>query len=126
MRFIPILITALPVGLIFLQPDLGSSLVFWPVLIAMCYAAGTPARSLILVLLCGTALMLLASMTILQEYQLGRVSVWMQHWFWDRQAIETDPEVGDLLRESAYQPWQSLIAIGGGGISGFGYSQATS
>ncbi|MHC5066887.1 MAG: FtsW/RodA/SpoVE family cell cycle protein [Planctomycetota bacterium] len=120
--FIPVLITALPVSLVFIQPDLGSSLVFWPVLLAMCYAAGTSGRSLVLLMGAGMALLLLAYFTVLQDYQLERVQVWLQHWLWDAQAVAEDEEVREHLRGAAYQPWQSLIAIGGGGVSGFGYT----
>lgn len=119
--FIPVLITAIPVALVFMQPDLGSSLVFWPVLLAMCYAAGTPGRSLLLLVLAGVALLVFAY-PLLHEYQLERVQVWLQHWLWDSQAVAEDQEVREHLRGAAYQPWQSLIAIGGGGVTGFGYT----
>ncbi|HEB52115.1 MAG TPA: hypothetical protein ENI87_02550, partial [bacterium] len=45
---VPMLVAAVPALLILKQPDLGSALVFGPVLLAMCYAAGAPARSILL------------------------------------------------------------------------------
>ncbi len=38
--FVPFLLTAVPVGLILREPDLGTSLVFFPILFAMLFAAG--------------------------------------------------------------------------------------
>ncbi|MCA8943080.1 MAG: rod shape-determining protein RodA [Planctomycetes bacterium] len=119
---VPMLITAVPVGLILEQPDLGSSLVFWPVLIAMCYAAGTPARTLAIVVLLGAVVLVLAYTTVLHDYQKMRVDVWLSHFGWDRATVET-PEVVRTLRAEGYQPWQSLIGIGAGGLTGFGFMQ---
>ena len=120
---VPILITALPVGLIMQQPDLGSSLVFWPVLLAMCYAAGSSGRSILALVVIGAAGLVVAALTILHDYQLTRIEVWWDHFFWDRSAPQIDPEVIETLRQHGYQPWQSLIAIGSGGLTGFGYAQ---
>lgn len=119
---VPVLITAVPVALILKQPDLGSSLVFWPILLAMCYAAGTPARTLGLLVLFGVIALVIAYFTVLHDYQKTRVDVWLQHFSWDRAAVE-QPEVRRVLRTDGYQPWQALIAIGAGGVSGFGLMQ---
>jgi len=45
---LPVLIAAVPAGLVMLQPDLGSALVFAGILFAMLYWAGTPVRLLIM------------------------------------------------------------------------------
>ncbi|MDD5706521.1 MAG: FtsW/RodA/SpoVE family cell cycle protein [Kiritimatiellae bacterium] len=47
------LIVALPAGLVMLQPDLGTALVFVFVLMAMLFAAGTAPRALLLIVLAG-------------------------------------------------------------------------
>ena len=60
---VPMLVAAVPALLILRQPDLGSSLVFAPVLLAMCYAAGAPARSIVLVVVVGLAVAVLAYLT---------------------------------------------------------------
>ncbi len=117
---IPILITAVPVGLIMMQPDLGSSLVFWPVLLAVCYAAGTRGRTLLVLVVLGLIGLVAAYFTVMHEYQQERVEVWLQHFSWDREAVERN-DVTEVLRDAGYQPWQSLIAIGSGGMTGFGY-----
>ena len=51
----PFLLTFVPVGLILREPDLGTAMVFVPVLYAMLFAAGARARHLVLVALLGVA-----------------------------------------------------------------------
>jgi rod shape determining protein RodA len=118
---VPLTITAVPALLVFREPDLSSSLVFWPILLGICYAAGVPGRSLGGMVLGGLGLLCLAWFTVLHDYQRGRVSVWFQHFFWDRDAVVNDPSVREVLLSQGYQPWQSLIAIGSGHVTGFGY-----
>ncbi len=106
---VPVLITLLPAALILKQPDLGSSMVLWPVLLI-------------------GALALVLGYWAMHDYQRTRVDVWWQHFGWQPE-IEPGPDPGardahdrmrDLLRTSAYQPWHTLIAIGSGGWTGFG------
>lgn len=52
----PFLITAVPLALILLEPDLGSAMLFVPVLFAMLFAAGARPRHLLCVALLGVAL----------------------------------------------------------------------
>jgi rod shape determining protein RodA len=52
----PFLITLVPLGLILIEPDLGSALLFVPVLFAMLFAAGARPRHLLCVALLGVAL----------------------------------------------------------------------
>jgi len=124
---VPVFITLLPAALILKQPDLGSSMVLWPVLLAMCFVAGTSLRSVLVLLLIGAAALALGYL-FMHDYQRTRIDVWWQHFGW-RPEVEpgSDPEarlhyaqMRDLLRSSAYQPWQALIAIGSGGLVGFG------
>lgn len=115
---LPMLVAAVPALLIFRQPDLGSSLVFGPVLLAMCYAAGAPGRSILAVVGLGLAAAGVGYF-YLHGYQQERVEVWLQHWQWEEPDL-VQPEVRAVLRGPGYQPWQALIALGGGGLSGFG------
>ena len=115
---LPMLVAAVPAMLIFRQPDLGSSLVFGPVLLAMCYAAGAPGRSILAVV--GLGLVAAGvGYFYLHGYQQERVEVWLQHWQWEEPDL-VQPEVRAVLRGPGYQPWQALIALGGGGFLGFG------
>ncbi|MFO1051456.1 MAG: FtsW/RodA/SpoVE family cell cycle protein [Planctomycetota bacterium] len=120
---VPVLITALPALLVFKEPDLGSSLVFWPILLSMCYVAGAPRRSLIGLVLLGAVILVVAWFTVFHDYQRARIEVWADHFSWDRSRVDGDPTVRDVLLRDGYQPWQSLIAIGSGGAFGFGYLQ---
>lgn len=52
----PFLITLVPLGLILIEPDLGSAMLFVPVLFAMLFAAGARPRHLACVALLGVAL----------------------------------------------------------------------
>lgn len=119
---VPILVTSVPALLILRQPDLGSALVFGPVLLAMCYAAGASLRSILLVSALGAALGVVASFTLLHGYQQTRIDVWLAHWSWNDANLETQA-VREMLRGPAYQPWQALIALGGGGLTGFGIGE---
>jgi len=116
---IPMLVAAVPALLILKQPDLGSSLVFGPVLLTMCYAAGASARSILLLLLFAAAIMVFAYFELMHDYQRVRVDVWLQHWGWDDSNIHTHA-VREVLREKGFQPWQALIAMGSGGWTGHG------
>lgn len=120
---VPGLITAVPAGLVMLQPDLGSSLVFWPILFAVSYAAGASGRSLLLSILLGAGLALLLYAVALQPYQRLRVDTWLDHFSWEAAGGEQTPAMREAIRGPAYQPWQSLVAIGSGGVDGFGYAQ---
>lgn len=116
---IPMLIAAVPAALILKQPDLGSTLIFGPVLLAMCYAAGAPTRSIVMLMFATAGLLVFAYLELLHDYQRGRVDIWLQHWGWDEAALQKY-EVREILRHQGYQPWQALIAMGAGGWSGYG------
>ena len=53
--FKPLLLTFIPMGLILVEPDLGTSLLFLPVLFAMLLAAGSKLKHLILIIALGLA-----------------------------------------------------------------------
>lgn len=119
---VPLMIAGLPALLVLRQPDLGSALVFGPVLFAMCFAAGAPTRSLLRLL--AVALVVgVGAYFVLHDYQRVRVDVWMDHFTWETGAERNDPQVRSAILGSGYQPWQSLIAIGSGGLTGFGFEQ---
>jgi len=116
---VPMLVAAVPALLILKQPDLGSSLVFGPVLLAMCYAAGASARSILLLLLIASGVMVVAYFKVMHEYQQARVDVWAEHWSFDESNINSH-RVREILRDKGFQPWQALIAMGSGGLFGHG------
>lgn len=119
---LPALVAGVPALLILKQPDLGSSIVFGVVLLSMCWAAGAPGKSILMLLGLASLVLVIAYFELMHEYQRERIDVWLQHWGWDDQSLRTH-EVQRVLRGAGYQPWQALIAMGAGGVTGFGLGQ---
>jgi rod shape determining protein RodA len=95
----------LPVGLIMLQPDLGTALVLVPLAAVGAYLAGLQWKHALTVLALA-ALMLPVGWHFLKPYQKERVSTFLRP--------EEDP------RGAGYQILQSKIAVGSGGFWGKG------
>lgn len=103
---------AVPFGLILLQPDLGTGLVFIAITLGMLLVGGLKARwFLILALVGALAVGLAFAAGVVAEYQINRMLVFLDP--------ETDP------RGAGYNLHQSRIAIGSGGVSGKGLEQGT-
>ncbi len=117
-----IVVTALPAALVLMQPDLGSSLVFWPVMFAVCHAAGVPGKTLLRLAAAFAIGGILVVCFGLHGYQRTRIDTWLSHFAWSDADLATR-EVREVILGSGYQPWQSLIAIGAGGWTGFGLMQ---
>jgi len=109
--FLRILCTGAIVGIpwimILIQPDLGSCIVWVPVVLAMMFVGGIPKRWLISILLLGLAMVPLVVHFGLKPYQYSRITTFLNP--------EADPQ-GD-----GWNITQSLIAIGSGGFSGKGF-----
>lgn len=150
---LPCLVAIMPAGLVMLQPDLGSALVFAGVLFAMLYWAGTPLR--LLVLLASPILSLVLAFSDLSwAVWLGLVCVMWLVWrpyVWEGLAVlGANLATGIIARPlweslKTYQQnrlvsflnpeadpratgWhiiQSKIAIGSGGFFGQGYTQGS-
>ncbi|HVM12184.1 MAG TPA: rod shape-determining protein RodA [Actinomycetota bacterium] len=105
-------LVALPMGLVFLQPDVGTSMAFAAILLGVLVVAGAKAKHLgVLTLASIFAVFLAFRVGIVQEYQLARLRAFI------------DPSA-DPLR-AGYNIEQSRIAIGSGGLGGKGYLQGT-
>lgn len=107
---IPILITLLPVGLIFLQPDLGTALLFIPVFFAMLIVGGAKIKYILSLFI----LMILSvpvGWHFLKPYQKDRLMVFL------------NPNVDPL--GAGYTVIQSKIAVGSGGFLGKGWLAGT-
>ncbi|MCM8813934.1 MAG: rod shape-determining protein RodA [Candidatus Omnitrophica bacterium] len=107
---LPLLTAALPMLMIFKQPDLGTSLVFVPVVAAMLFVAGMRSRYFIGALFIGLAL-LPVGWHLLHDYQKDRVMVFVKP--------DRDP-LG-----AGYTINQSKIAIGSGRLFGKGWNSGT-
>jgi rod shape determining protein RodA len=109
---IVLLLAAIPVGCILLQPDLGSALVFLAILMAVLWMAGAPARMLAVMIIIGVVgAYLVVRFNVLKPYQVGRLSA-----FIDPQADRSG---------NAFNLNQSKIAIGSGGLTGKGLFEGT-
>lgn len=112
------LVVAVPAGIVFLQPDLGTSLVYAAIALAILWVAGQPITHFITV---GVVVVLLAALVlyvlpavgvnILQPYQVDRLTAFV--------------DSGSNPSETGYQLEQSKVAIGSGGAFGKGPSGAT-
>jgi rod shape-determining protein RodA len=106
-------ICALPMGLIMLQPDLGTDLVLMAMAFTIIMMAGARARHLVVLLLLGLTFAVVAvEAGVLDQYQIDRITSF------------NNP--GADARGTAYNQDQSITAVGSGGLTGqglFGGSQ---
>ncbi len=101
-------IAAVPMALIFLQPDVGTMMVFAAVLIALLVVAGAKGRHILILL--GVAVfgaIIAFQLGIVRDYQIARLRSFL------------DP-AADPLR-AGYNLQQAQIAIGSGGMFGRGF-----
>ena len=104
---IVLVLAAVPMALIMLQPDLGTMLVFCAVILGMLLIAGARRRYLIGLLLGGVLLALAVwKLGILHDYQIKRFTAF------------ADPSADP--RGSGYNARQALVAVGSGGLFGAG------
>lgn len=99
------------VGLIMLQPDMGSTLVFIFMFICMIFTAKISWKYIIPVFAAGTLSLPLIYKFVLSEYQQKRIQVFL------------NPDLDPLDR--GYNVIQSKIAVGSGQLWGKGYLQGT-
>jgi rod shape determining protein RodA len=103
-------LTAVPIGLILLQPDLGTAMVLIPAVGVGAYLAGIQWKHAA-VLLLAAALMVPIGWHHLKPYQKERVTTFLRP--------EEDP------KGSGYQILQSKIAVGSGGFWGTGLGKGS-
>ena len=106
-------LVCLPMLLVLKQPDLGTALTYFPVLVAGLFLGGIRIRQVAILVLAFTVLIGGAWMSgkRLKPYQMARLTSFINP--------DNDP------RGSGYQIKQSLIAVGSGGIWGKGTNQGT-
>ncbi|MBW3620722.1 MAG: rod shape-determining protein RodA [Actinobacteria bacterium] len=107
-----LVVIGLPLGLIMLQPDLGSATVFLWMAFIMLLAGGVLARYLVgLAILGGVGFMAVIRYGLLQEHQIQRLTAFL------------DPAGSDA--RYVYNGEQSMIAIGSGQVFGKGLFNGT-
>lgn len=100
-----------PLALILKQPDLGTGILFPPLLFAMVYASGSRLWHLLTVAVAGIGAAPAMWIFVMKEYQKNRVRAFL------------NPEI--YSAREAWQLIQSLIAIGSGGLYGMGYGEGS-
>lgn len=102
-----------PMLLVFIQPDLGTSLVIIAIWVTMTFVTGTELKNILIFCSIGLVLISLAWFTpgVLKSYQKQRVVTLL------------DPNSDPL--KSGYHVTQARIAIGSGQITGKGYMSGT-
>ena len=106
--------TLVPTALVFLQPDLGTSLVFMWMTAVLFLIAGVKARYLVALLLSGVVSFVVGLQNgIIQPYQITRLTAFLN--------------AGDasVAQSAAFQTRQSLIAVGSGQFAGKGLFEGT-
>jgi rod shape determining protein RodA len=103
----------IPMGLVLIQPDLGTALTYFPILVAGLFLGGIKPRQ-VAILFLGIAVIVggaWLSGKRLKPYQMARLTSFMNP--------DADP------KGSGYQIRQSLIAVGSGGLWGKGANKGT-
>jgi rod shape determining protein RodA len=106
-------LVGIPMALVLIQPDLGTALTYFPILVIGLFLGGIRVRQIALILI---ALALIGGVAWksgkrLKPYQQARINAFLNP--------DSDP------KGSGYQIRQSLIAVGSGGIWGKGANKGT-
>ncbi|MBC7985887.1 MAG: rod shape-determining protein RodA [Sphingomonadaceae bacterium] len=107
----PLLLVAIPAGLVLIQPDLGTTIAIVVSGLTVMFLAGLPLRLFVGGALAVAAAAPLADIFLLHDYQRNRVLTFLNP--------ESDP-LG-----TGYHITQSKIAIGSGGLTGKGFLNGT-
>jgi rod shape determining protein RodA len=101
-------LVGVPMALVLIQPDLGTTLTYAPILVAGLFLGGINLRQATILSVCAVALMagVWSSGKVLKPYQKARLTSFINP--------DNDP------KGSGYQIRQSLIAVGSGGVWGKG------
>ena len=111
----PICITLLPMLLIVVQPDLGTSLVLVPICASMVFASGIKMKPLIILGIIAINLLIVAYFFGLKEYQKKRILMFIY-----QDNMTQEQKIGD-----GYHLNQSKITLGNGGLFGRGWKKGT-
>jgi len=112
-------LAGVPIGLILLQPDLGTVLVYIVITAVMIIMSNISMRLILLLVLAAiTAITMIFTSDVLEDYQKDRLTVFVL----DDEAVA---ELGADAVRVAYNAEQSQIAIGNGGLTGTGLFQGT-
>jgi rod shape determining protein RodA len=107
-----LILAGIPIGLVLVQPDLGTAIIMMIVLLVMLAVAGLPIRILVLLVL-GVAFVALVAVEtgVLHAYQIARLTT-----FLNPNSTSTNPQVVSAI----YNTTEAKNAIGSGGFFGTG------
>ena len=112
-------LAGVPIGLILLQPDMGTMLVYIMIVATMIMMSEVRGRAIVLLAIVGiTAIVGVLQSDLLADYQQNRLTVFLL----DDAAVQALPLE---VRQVAYNAEQSQIAIGNGGLAGQGLFEGT-
>jgi rod shape determining protein RodA len=107
-----LILALVPLTLVFLQPDIGTSIGIAAIVVGMLIVAGTRLRHMIVLSVVGMIAIVFVFQTgIVQDFQLQRLKAFL------------DPT--SVPEDVRYNLDQSLIAVGSGGLLGKGYLHGT-
>lgn len=104
----PAVLLLVPVGLIVLEPDLGSALLFFPTVTAMLIAAGARWRHVFGALALAAVIAPVAYFGVLKPYQRARIDAIVAQ-------VKGDTR---FERDIGFQGWRAMRLVGAGGIVG--------
>ncbi len=110
---LPLAITFIPMVLIFVEPDLGTALLFLPTLFAMLIAAGAKLRHLVAAMVIGVTLAT-AMYPILEPHQKARIRAMIA------QVVGDDRYINDI----GFQGDRAMTLVGAGQWTGVGKTHA--
>jgi rod shape determining protein RodA len=101
-------LAAIPMFLVFIQPDIGTTIVLSAILVALLVISGAKARHLVALALAATIAIFGAfQLHIIRDYQIQRLTSFL------------DPQAD--VQRAGYNKQQAEIAIGAGGLVGKGF-----
>lgn len=107
-----LLIAGIPLGLVFIQPDFGTALVFASIWLAITWTAGMRWWHILALGAAAVPAVVFGWNEVLQDYQRDRLLIFID-------PLKYDPE----LKNGAWNIMQSLTAISSGGLMGHGWMQ---
>ena len=105
-------VAVVTMGLVFINVEIGTTIVLTAITVGILVVAGTRAKHLIALAACAIVMIVLAfQLNVIKDYQIDRLTA-----FFDS---------GNAAEDARYNLEQSQIAVGSGGMLGRGYLQGT-
>jgi len=110
---VPFMLTFIPMGLVLIEPDLGTALIFLPTFFAMMIGAGARLKHIVLIVALGLGTAP-TMYPLLRPHQKERIQALVYQIRGDERYIDT---IG-------YQGYKAMTLVGAGGVTGVGKSHA--